>query len=265
MSTTYDPTPYRSARVDTSSRLSLWDGVRYTLIAVTTLLLIHTTAAWIAPGQSYASSSRSTWSPSAQTLGNLESNGADHLRWSEGSGAGTFRRDPYPLRTILALWDLAEKEVAARGLDTCDDQLGRRFIDAYHETDFAYCTPGGQALGPGETATARKTAGAPITNLSSTLVTCSAIQRNSFTSWWPYPAAPCISTNLRLVKGERKAFQTVGCDITTAGAQLDKEMDNEDFIGLHTTRLEDGDPAAVCREVVNHTAILIGRQDQWNP
>lgn len=262
MSSTYDPAPYR---VHAPSRMSLWGVARYTLIAIGTLLLIHVTAVWIAPEHSTFTTVPSTWDPLPERPIGLERNETGDVRWSEEHGEGEFRRDSYPLRTILAFWSLAEKEVAAKGLDTCGDQLGRRFIDAYHETDLAYCTPGGLALGTSEIAAARRVFQDPTTNLSSTLVTCSAIQRHSFTSWWPYPAAPCISNNLRLVKGERKAFRTVGCEVTSEGADLNNEMDKEDFLGLRTTRLEPDDPDAVCNEVVNHTAILIGRQDQWNP
>lgn len=265
MPTTYDPTPYRSARAHVPSHLSVWGVVRYTFIAVGTLLLIHTIALWFVPHHPHASTSRLPWLSSTLTLSSPKGNGTHDLLWAEGSGQGEFRRDSYPMRTILSFWDLAEKEVAVKGLDTCDDQLGRRFIDAYHETDFAYCTPGGQVLGPDEVAAARRAAGGPITNLSSTLVTCSAIQRNPFTDWWPYPAAPCISANLRMVRGKSKAFRTVGCDVTSEGAKLGSEMGNEDFTGLRTTRMEPDDPDAVCMEVLNHTAILIGRQDQWNP
>jgi hypothetical protein len=261
MSSTYDPTPYMPAKAHAPSRLSLWGAIRYSVIAVCTFALFHLSASWIAPDHPHSSTVRSAWSTSPHSSSSLE-----HIKTnSTGHEKGGFRRDSYPLRTLLAFWDLAEKEVSARGLDTCNDQLGRRFIDAYHDTDLAYCTPEGQTLGPLEVAAARQAGLESSTNLPSTLITCSAIQRHSFTKWWPYPAAPCISTNLRLVKGERKAFRAAGCEVTSTGATLDSEMGQEDFAGLRTTRLELGDPVAVCTETVNHTTILIGRQDQWNP
>lgn len=265
MSTTYEPTPYRSGRAHISARLSVWGVVRYTLLAIGTLSLIHVTAVWFSPNDTYTVTNKYAWPALPQILDNSDADANDDSRWTEVHEEGGFRRDPYPLRTILSFWDLAEKEVEARGANTCDGQLGRQFIDAYHETDFAYCTPGGHALNSDATAAAREAAHGPKTNQSSTIITCSAIQRHSFTKWWPYPAAPCLSTNLRLIKGERKAFHAVGCDATSDGARLDTEMDKEDFLGLRISRLDPSDPDANCTERINHTTILIGRQDQWNP
>jgi hypothetical protein len=50
------------------------------------------------------------------------------------TGNGGFYRDAYPIRSMLKYWEIAEREVKERGLDTCDGQLGRELIDAHIRT-----------------------------------------------------------------------------------------------------------------------------------
>jgi hypothetical protein len=57
------------------------------------------------------------------------------------AGNGGFYRDAYPIRSMLKYWDIAEREVKERGLDTCDGQLGRELINAHVRTTVAYCRP----------------------------------------------------------------------------------------------------------------------------
>lgn len=52
---------------------------------------------------------------------------------------GGFYRDAYPIRSMLKYWNIAEKEVKERGLDTCNGQLGRELIDAHLRTTIDYC------------------------------------------------------------------------------------------------------------------------------
>lgn len=57
------------------------------------------------------------------------------------AGNGGFYRDAYPIRSMLKYWDIAEREVQERGLDTCNGQLGRELIDAHIRTTVDYCHP----------------------------------------------------------------------------------------------------------------------------
>jgi hypothetical protein len=57
------------------------------------------------------------------------------------TGNGGFYRDAYPIRSMLKYWELAEREIKARGLDTCNGQLGRELIDAHIRTTVDYCHP----------------------------------------------------------------------------------------------------------------------------
>jgi hypothetical protein len=174
----------------------------------------------------------------------------DHLDPSSKT-PGTFFRDSYPIRTALAFWDLAEREVEARGLDTCSGQLSRELIEGYHETQMTYCAPAGEDY-------------RPFSNESqtspNTYITCTAVHRNDFTRWWPYPAAPCISSNIRFAKGEHRAYRGV-CSLTGDGNNLLSEMAGENFVGSDLQAVGE----AECRERIDHTVMVIKRQDQWNP
>jgi len=55
------------------------------------------------------------------------------------TGNGGFYRDAYPIRSMIKYWEIAEKEVQERGLDTCKGQLGRELIDAYIRSNVDYC------------------------------------------------------------------------------------------------------------------------------
>jgi len=52
---------------------------------------------------------------------------------------GGFYRDAYPIRSMLKYWNIAEREVKERGLDTCNGQLGRELMDAHLRTTIDYC------------------------------------------------------------------------------------------------------------------------------
>lgn len=64
------------------------------------------------------------------------------------SGAGGFYRDPHPIRTMLKYWEIAEREVAEKGLDTCKGQLSRELIDAYVRSAIDYCHPSVRPFSP---------------------------------------------------------------------------------------------------------------------
>jgi hypothetical protein len=68
---------------------------------------------------------------------------------------------------------------------------------------------------------------------------------------------------VRAVPDDLRKFVAAGCAVTDDGANLFTEMGNEGFLGKEITRsdLE----MAECKEVVDHTVVIIGRQDQWNP
>jgi len=57
------------------------------------------------------------------------------------TGNGGFYRDAYPMRSMLKYWEIAEREVEERGLDTCNGQLGRELVDAHIRTIVDYCHP----------------------------------------------------------------------------------------------------------------------------
>lgn len=167
---------------------------------------------------------------------------------------GTFFRDSYPIRSALAFWDLAERQVDAKGLDTCDGQISRELVEAYHATRMTYCSPGNEF----ELAPINLTH-TPLES-PATYISCSAVHRNPFTKWWPYPAAPCISSNIRFVKGDQRAYLGV-CDVTADGQSLRSEMVGENFVGSDLTTVDE----AECMERIDHTVMIIKRQDQWNP
>jgi len=79
--------------------------------------------------------------------------------------------------------------------------------------------------------------------------------------WWPYPAAPCLSTDLRAIKDEEQKYRAVGSRLTNDGVDLESEMGKEKFIG---TSLDLSDERG-CKERVERTLIMIHRQDEWNP
>ncbi|WVQ94352.1 hypothetical protein IAU59_001431 [Kwoniella sp. CBS 9459] len=211
----------------------------------------------------------------------------DRLNPSAGQ-PGTFFRDSYPLKSMLAFWELAEKEVAARSLDTCNGQLSGPLIDAYHEAELTYCAPGeqleqGQGEGEGGDGGFKLV---PINNGSShshshshshwkpgdsivpgTAISCSPVHRSLFSRWWPYPAAPCISTNLRTIPGDERKFRAAGCEMTQEGEKLKGEMGNERFLGSDVNHIpiDEGEGEAECTERIERTLLVIGRQDQWNP
>lgn len=63
------------------------------------------------------------------------------LSQAQLSGAGGFYRDAYPIKSMLKYWDIAEREVKERGLDTCKGQLSRELVDAYVRSVLDYCHP----------------------------------------------------------------------------------------------------------------------------
>lgn len=77
--------------------------------------------------------------------------GAGYLAASDG-GAGTPLRDATPIATALRFLALAEAEVAALGLDTCDDEIGRAMVDAAAKRRVVYCAgaEGDDRMGDGE-------------------------------------------------------------------------------------------------------------------
>jgi hypothetical protein len=262
---THVPTPYTplpqpcSVHHTHSPRRSIWTAVRYTLIACATILIAHGLLQLVAPDHPYTSSVRSAFQRPPASAGVVWPI-ADHTL--QGGQAGGFYRDSKPIKTILGFWDLAEKELKAKGLDTCWDRLGLRFIEEYHSTDMAYCLPPDTSYGGA--AKARNESRQSHDNLP-TYITCSAIHRNEFTKWWPYPAAPCISSNMRMIEGKGRAYRSAGCDVNNDGIRLISQMANEDFAGKDSVQVKVDSEEGKCEQVVNHTVLLIHRQDQWNP
>ena len=177
------------------------------------------------------------------------------------TGNGGFYRDAYPVRSMLKYWELAEREVKERGLDTCSGQLGRELIDAHIRTTVDYCHPPvGPAFG-GWNQADRQDGGEDGTS-----VKCTAPHHDEFSGWWPHPIAPCISTNLRPVPDTYTSYHAQSCGMTFEGEMLKLEMldgDQKDqkFVG---TDIQDGD-AGMCEHSANRTILEVPRQDQWNP
>jgi hypothetical protein len=163
---------------------------------------------------------------------------------------------------MLAFWELAEKEIGQRKLDTCNDQLGRGLIEAYHRTALDYCLPPGEA-GLGLIPIRNTSYRIPweASDVPSTRIRCAPAHRDAFSKWWPYPAAPCLSTSIRAVQNDERKFNAVGCNLTEEGRKLNEEMGTERFLGSVINRVPEG----VCKERIDRTLLVIGRQDQWNP
>lgn len=173
------------------------------------------------------------------------------------SSPGAFYRDAYPIKTMLAFWSIAEQEVADKKLDTCGDQMGSGLIEAYHRSLLKFCGQGSEDV-PQLSAlqTTQETTEVPDSG-----IWCAPVHHDDFSKWWPYPAAPCLSTNIRATKHDGKLFKTVGCDVTAHGEELVAEMGREQFLGNNIEKTEQRE----CKEVVKRTLVVIGRQDQWNP
>lgn len=257
--TPYTPLPQHSNHPAHTPRRSIWAGLKYTLIACATILVAHGLLQLIAPDHPYTSSVRSAFRPAATPTDPEWS--LPHDAW-KGGHTGGFYRDPTPLKTILGFWDLAEKESKSRNLDTCWDKLGPRFIEEYHSTEMAYCLPPNTDFALA--AKARNESRHPHHDLP-TWITCSAIHRNEFTKWWPYPAAPCLSSNMRMIEGEGRAYRAAGCEVTNDGIRLISQMAKEHFAGKDSVQVALDSDEGKCEEVVDHTVLLIHRQDQWNP
>ena len=174
------------------------------------------------------------------------------------SQPGAFFRDSFPIRTALGFWRLAEEEAAAGNWDTCGDKLGRKLVEAYHTSRVEYCVPQGQ--GHFQLVPTPQLSPRPASHM-----TCTPVHHDSFSNWWPYPAAPCFSSNLRTIVEERREWRSAGCSITPAGEELREEMGREWFPGTSTSQIDINEEEAECLEHVEHTVMFIGRQDQWNP
>ncbi|KAK8861298.1 hypothetical protein IAR55_002117 [Kwoniella newhampshirensis] len=259
--------------------------LRYLLYAIGGLVISHYALVGAFPSSSYstrfsASATTPTTTSSVSRLDDLIS-----LK-DEGSTsqAGTFFRDPYPIKSMLAFWELAEKEVLSKGhkLDTCHGQLGRELVEAYHEGQLSYCrSPSGSnergdfipVHNKGDLPPHSDSSDEIIVNDNRTEITCIPVHHSKFSKWWPYPASPCLSKNLRPVKDQLKRFQAVGCEITREGDELRNEMGREKFLGGDIDLIdlgeegqgEEGQQEGECKERIERTVVVIGRQDQWNP
>lgn len=216
------------------------------------------------PASTYARTTRyqTSWTDEVDGVPDLLS----QLHPSYGQ-PGTFFRDTYPLKSMVAFHQLAIEEVAAKGLDTCGDQLGMKFIESYSNSAIPYCVSS-------ETSsfepiiivnTSRSHTHHSTSTPSSTQIWCTPNRQDGFTDWWPYPNSPCIATNLQPIKDEDRIFRAVGCEVTDQGKELLVNMENEAFLGNHMRSVDLEYPDAQCKDVVERTVMIIGRQDQWNP
>ncbi|KAL1410119.1 hypothetical protein Q8F55_004122 [Vanrija albida] len=232
----YPPSPV-SARPPRRKRVSPAQLARYVLLGALALLGVHSLA-----GYGRAAYSARFGPPAVAGL-------------NMTSTAGGLVRDPTPLRTAASFFALAQREVAARGLDTAGDKLGAALIDAYTRAAVPYC--GVLAPVPEDNATHTHWAGGAV---PPSAALCLPLHHDAFAKWWPYPHAPCISTNLRAIPGSGRRFAAPGCELTAEGSALLSDMGDEKFLGAE---LQPG--GAECTSRVEHTLMVVHRQDQWNP
>lgn len=234
-----------------------WTAIKWIAGLLFSLLVLHYAILGAWPHSSYAAHFRDLDDSTVQAEYVAASTAAEAMLEQLDPAAGqpgTFFRDAHPIRSMLAFWELAEKEVKAKNLDTCHGQLSTELIDAYHQSQMAYCLP------RGSTAVQLASNG---TSGAETRIWCMPVQRNAFSKWWPYPAAPCLSTNIRAVQDSERKFVARGCEITDDGVHLQDEMKRERFLGSDLESVESD--LGTCKDVLDRTVIIIGRQDQWNP
>ena len=261
--------PYRSGSARllhpaSWSRPRLPNIFKYILISIVGIILVHYSILGAFPRSYYATSYRGpvpsvSWEdaqylPSHEILNQLD---------PAAGQPGTFFRDSYPIRSMLAFWDLAEKEAGAKGVNTCGGQLSRELVQAYHDSQVAYCIPPEMSsqVTLSNMSSSSSPEWEPLDPVPATRIWCSPVHRSDFSNWWPYPAAPCVSTDLRVASKDSGTFKAVGCDVTQDGQDLDGEMGRERFLGNSIERTYEGQ----CRERIEHTMLVVGRQDQWNP
>ena len=268
-----DPNSVSGSRDKQRRRIGPATTLKFIILPIAFFLILHTLIISAFPSSAYSTKYASYWAGSVGKTGHSDyaaaTLAADAV-WSRldpsAGQPGAFFRDSYPIRTMLAFWDLAEREVQARQVDTCRGQLGREFIDAYQRTELDYCLAPDAAGGfvPG---TIRNDSLSPHWDPSipvpPTRITCVAVQRDSFSDWWPYPAAPCLSTDLRAVREDERRFHAADCELTDDGKALKGEMGSERFLGADAELVREG--TGSCKERVERTLLVVGRQDQWNP
>ena len=261
--------PYSLKSVIKHQTLTLRTFFKYTFGVVGVTVLLHYALLGAFPTSSYTAKYRQAFS-GGQHIHALDDTAYAVAVSSDNSSRlpGTFFRDSFPIKTMLAFWELAEKEISERQLDTCKGQLGRELIDAYHRSQFAYCLPAGASTQVELAPIHNYSYGPPSKETNTappTRVWCMPVHHDKFSDWWPYTAAPCLSTNIRPVADDSSMFNAVGCDVTAAGNELFTEMGQEGFVGKILVHKESNDPEAQCKEKIDRTVIIIGRQDQWNP
>ncbi|KAK4683948.1 hypothetical protein P7C73_g6260, partial [Tremellales sp. Uapishka_1] len=247
----------------TSARLTLLTGLKYLIGTSAALLVLHYVLIGAFPSSAYSARFQSSSSHRYTAAAALADDVLSRLDPSAGQ-PGTFFRDSQPIKTALAFLHLAEREVEARGLDTCKDQLGEALIDAYHSSELAYCLPEGEGLDvDGAFEPTALHLYLPSNATPPSRISCTPVHHAAFSKWWPYPAAPCFSTNLRTIAGEERKFRAVGCAVTEKGKALGREMGRERYLGSEVVL----EPLSgvECTERVERTVMVIGRQDQWNP
>lgn len=220
-------------------------------------------------GLGSSSSSATSWASSAEAADLAQ-------KLAPGSGQpGLFFRDPAPGHSAAAFWKLAEQEIRDSGRDTCNDQLGRALVDAYGRSKTLYCSSGSasapftlDALKAGTHHHWEPSEPVPEDERRQAAL-CMPVHRDDVSKWWPFAASPCVSTNLRPGKskgkftGEGVDVSAAQCKVTEDGERLKHEMGHEVFLGsvINPADEDEGE----CSERIEHTLVLIHRQDQWNP
>ncbi|KAJ6493988.1 hypothetical protein C8R47DRAFT_1194823 [Mycena vitilis] len=195
----------------------------------------------------------SPFSLSGFTTGSSTTSSSDYYDddYAESGGDGPsspFFRDTHPALHARLFLARAQAEIKARGLNTCNGQLGARMVDAYIDNAVSYC-------------------GADD---SPTAITCfpagRAAPKDTPNAWWPYPQAFCASNQLTHATGWGGNVPARGtfagqCAVSDDGERLKADMGREVFLGKEFVEGGEGE----CGEVITHPVLFIHRQDRWNP
>lgn len=250
-SPSYPPSPVTAPRSSRRKRVSVGQVARYVLLGALALLGVH--SLFVFSARQY----RQRFGAAVAAPAGL----------NMSSSAGGLVRDATPLRTVSAFFQLAQAEVAARGLDTDGDKLGKGLVDAYVRARVPYC--GGEVTPVPENNGTHKHWAPGLLSAPNAIpdaaATCFPLHHDEFSKWWPYPHSPCISTNLRAVAGDGRGFVAPGCDLTAQGKTLLGDMGDERFLGKDIEVVPVGNGKAKCTSRIEHTLMVVGRQDQWNP
>ncbi|KAJ7148753.1 hypothetical protein C8R43DRAFT_516320 [Mycena crocata] len=214
--------------------------IRRLLLFLSALALSSTLLVYLVFSSSFSSFSGSVVPP-------YPGGDGDYAYTAAGDSASPFFRDTHPVLHARLFLARAQAEIRARGLDTCNGQLGTRMVDGYLDAALPYCEPASNAVDAS--------------------ITCFPV-RAPPNDWWPYTQAFCGSRNLAHTPGwggdlSGRGMFTGQCRVTDAGKQLKADMGREMFLGVEFQEADAQEKQ--CGEMVKHPVLFVPRQDRWNP